>query len=118
MAISVNMLRLRFLREAQPRWKNGHPAQTTTGVASTNSIQASSFGVKANRAYFGPIMADIATIIKGTVSVTLIQNRRVMERSSGLVSSSAVTLSGSSVMPHFGHAPGPRWRTSGSIGHV
>ena len=21
-------------------------------------------------------------------------------------------------MPHFGHAPGPFWRTSGSIGHV
>ena len=21
-------------------------------------------------------------------------------------------------MPHFGHAPGPIWRTSGSIGHV
>ena len=36
MAISVNMLRLRLMSDAQPRSKNGQPAHSTTGVASTN----------------------------------------------------------------------------------
>ncbi len=39
MAISVNMLRLRLTRDAQPRWKNGQPAQTMTGVASRSCSQ-------------------------------------------------------------------------------
>jgi len=33
MAISVNILRLRFTMEAQPRTKNGQRAHSTTGVA-------------------------------------------------------------------------------------
>ena len=36
MAISVNMLRLRLTIDAQPRWKNGQPPQSTTGVARTS----------------------------------------------------------------------------------
>jgi P-type Cu+ transporter len=36
MAISVNILRLRVFSEAQPRSKNGQPAQRTTGVARAN----------------------------------------------------------------------------------
>ena len=40
MAISVNMLRLRVFREAQPRSKNGQPAHNTTGVASTSWTQS------------------------------------------------------------------------------
>ena len=42
MAISVNMLVLRFTTEAQPRWKNGQPPQRTTGVASSSSSQGRS----------------------------------------------------------------------------
>ena len=38
-AISVNMLRLRVRSDCAPRTKNGQPAQSTTGVASTNWIQ-------------------------------------------------------------------------------
>ena len=38
------MLRLRLTIDAQPRWKKGQPPQRTTGVARTNSIQASSLG--------------------------------------------------------------------------
>jgi hypothetical protein len=33
MPISVNMLRLRFLTDAQKRSKNGHPPHRTTGLA-------------------------------------------------------------------------------------
>ena len=39
MAISVNMLRLRVLSDAQPRSKNGQPAHSTTGVASSSCTQ-------------------------------------------------------------------------------
>ena len=52
-----------------------------------------------------------------SVSAVLIQKRRVMSSSSGF-SSSSVTVSGSSAMPHFGHAPGWSWRTSGSMGQT
>ena len=38
MAINVNMLVERFTIDAQPRWKKGHPPQSTTGVARSNSI--------------------------------------------------------------------------------
>ena len=39
MAISVNMLRLRVTSDCQPRWKNGQPAHTTTGVARASCSQ-------------------------------------------------------------------------------
>jgi hypothetical protein len=38
-AISVNMLSLRVTSDRQPRTKNGQPAQSTTGVASTSCSQ-------------------------------------------------------------------------------
>ncbi len=38
-AISVNMLSLRLTSDRQPRTKNGQPAQSTTGVASTSCSQ-------------------------------------------------------------------------------
>ena len=38
-AIRVNMLRLRVTSDCQPRTKNGQPAHSTTGVASTIWIQ-------------------------------------------------------------------------------
>src|SRR5260370_25759687 len=40
-AISVNMLVLRFTTDAQPRWKNGQPHQRTTGVARISSNHGS-----------------------------------------------------------------------------
>lgn len=40
-AMSVNMLRFRVRTDAQPRTKNGHPAHSTTGVASTSWVHAS-----------------------------------------------------------------------------
>ncbi len=43
-AISVNMFRFMVRTEAQPRAKNGHPAHSTTGVASTSWIQAEAVG--------------------------------------------------------------------------
>jgi hypothetical protein len=39
MEISVNMFRFQVTIDRQPRWKNGQPAHSTTGVASANSIQ-------------------------------------------------------------------------------
>ena len=51
------------------------------------------------------------------MKTTLIQKRRFMAGSSGSMSS-AVTLTGSRAMPHFGHVPGPIWRISGCIGQV
>src|SRR5450759_2973303 len=36
-AISVNMLVLRFTTDAHPRWKNGQPHHSTAGVASNSS---------------------------------------------------------------------------------
>ena len=35
-AIRVNILRFQLMMERQPRWKNGQPAQKTTGVVSAN----------------------------------------------------------------------------------
>ena len=40
-SLSVNIFRLRFTTEYQPRMKNGHPPQSTTGVASRSSIHPS-----------------------------------------------------------------------------
>ena len=39
-AIRVNMFSFMVRTEVQPRWKNGQPAHSTTGVASTSWIQA------------------------------------------------------------------------------
>ena len=52
------------------------------------------------------------------MSTTEIQNRRVMSTSSGLGPVSAVTITGSRVIPQIGHTPGPGRRISGCIGHV
>ena len=60
----------------------------------------------------------IASTSSGTVSATLIQNRRVMSTSSGLTSSSAVAVRGSSAMPHFGQLPASSRTISGCIGQT
>ena len=104
--------------DCQPRTKNGHPPQSTTGVVSASSIhpRALECAIDSN---MGPgIISLIASKTAGIESAALTQNRRVMSVSSGLSSSSAVTVTGSSAMPQIGHEPGPHCRTSGCIGHV
>ena len=63
-------------------------------------------------------MSAIAITSSGAVSARLIQKRRVMSRSSGLSSSCAVTVRGSSAMPQIGQLPGPGRTISGCIGQV
>ena len=87
------MFRLRFTTEAQPRSKNGHPAQSTTGVASRNCIQVESRGehevVQAERR---DMAAHLQHERPASVSASPIQNRRVMSTSSGFGPASAVTV--------------------------
>src|ERR1700674_3164355 len=117
MAISVNMLVLRFTTDAHPRWKNGQPPQRTTGVASSSSSHGNpQFHGDAMNAC-GHNMLPMAIASNGAVSPRLIQNRRVMSRSSGL-SSSAVTVRGSSAMPQIGQFPGSARTICGCIGQV
>src|ERR1700687_4627063 len=106
-AISVNMFKLRFTSESQPRLKNGHPAHSTTGVASANSSQG--------RCRFTNIKINSVAVGK-----TLTPNLRRISAYSGFASPAAdkVIMVASSAMPHFGHDPGPILRTSGCIGQV
>ena len=101
------MFKLRFTMDAQARSKIGHPAHSTTGLASASSShgQCTPANISASK------IADAGT---------LSQNRRSMSVYSGLTSSadSRVKLTGSSAMPHLGHEPGPICRTSGCIGQV
>ncbi len=104
-AISENMLRLRWTSEAQPRSKNGQPAQSTTGVAKRNCSQGRR----------SPVIARRTT---GTARTRPIQKRRVMSASSGLGSFAGAGCNGSSAMPQSGQAPGLSLRISGCIGQV
>src|SRR5580704_10456403 len=104
----VNMFRLRWTIEAQPRSKKGHPPHSTTGVASANSTHPN----------IGPgLRPENMMASSGTVSAAPIHRRRVILFSSGLVSP-AVTVSGSSAMPQMGQAPGPGRTISGCMGQV
>jgi hypothetical protein len=118
MAMSVNMLRLRFTSEAQPRSKNGQPPQSTTGVASTSCTHPAAGLVSHSPAPPSGSISPMARNSTGAVRARLIQNRRVMSSSSGLRSSPAVATRGSRAMPQIGHVPGPGRTTSGCIGHV
>src|SRR5919108_2585128 len=112
------MLRLRLTIEAQPRWKNGQPPQSTTGVARASCNQFNRRGEKPRWTGCPGIKSDMARKAIGTLSATEIQNRRVISTSSGLASSSKVTVLGSSAMPQIGHEPGS-WRTiSGCMGQT
>src|ERR1039458_10159218 len=117
MAISVNMLVLRFTTDVHPRWKNGQPHHSTAGVASSSSSHGNPQFHGDDMNTCGEIMLPMAIASNGAVSARLIQNRRVMSRSSGL-SSSTVTVRGSSAMPQIGQLPGSARTTSGCIGHV
>ena len=62
----MNMLRLRRSSDSQPRWKNGNPAHSTTGVARTSCNQFAS----------KPGCGSISNATTGTVSAAPIHRRR------------------------------------------
>jgi hypothetical protein len=108
-AISVNMLSRRLTTDSQPRRKNGAPPHATTGVARTSCSQITA-GEGACH--------SIAIARSGNESARPTQNRRVMSASSGLPSSAAPGVSGSSAMPQIGQLPGWSRTISGCIGQV
>ena len=117
-AISVNMFTLRLTREAHPRVKNGQPPQRTTGVARTNCTKVRRR--LENTCWIGCAgnMSDMASSKRGTVRITLIQNRRVMSTSSGFAASSRLTVCGSRAIPQMGQVPGSDWTISGCMGQT
>ena len=104
-AIKVNMLRLRLTNEAQPRWKIGQPAHSTTGVASANSSHCSAVIEMDLGMSCGSRSVTIAMTNTGKASAVLTQKRRVISRSSAL-SSVGGALRGSSDIPQIGQLPG------------
>src|SRR5437667_11442522 len=105
-AISVNMLGLRLITEAQARSKNGSPPHNTTGVANINWIQpklpAGTYFITGSPGSISPIV----NVSSGSVSTTQTQNLRVIDRSSDVSSSASSEMTrGSSVIPHMGHEP-------------
>jgi len=104
--------------DAQPRWKNGKPAQSTTGVASANWTQVDAAGGTRSRRPRPGMWLPISRTNTGRVSARPIQKRRLMSASSRLGCASADTSRGSSAMPQIGQLPGPAWRTCGCIGQV
>ena len=64
------------------------------------------------------IMSDMARKAIGALKTTPTQNRRVMSTSSGLASSSKVTVRGSSAMPQMGQKPGSGRTISGCMGQT
>src|SRR5918994_5907220 len=63
-------------------------------------------------------MSDIARKSRGMDNATPIQNLRVISTSSGLASSSKVTVLGSSAMPQIGQLPGSERTISGCMGQT
>ena len=104
--------------EDQPRWKNGQPAQKTTGVASRSWIQGwAAAGSQASKETPG-IISPMASANSGAVRTALPQKRRLMAASSGSTSSAGGSVRGSKAMPHLGQGPGASRTTSGCIGQV
>jgi hypothetical protein len=112
------MFGLRLTTDCQPRTKNGHPPQSTTGVASTSCTQVAVAGESTRSRGLPGIRSAIPIASVGIVSATPIQKRRVISRSSSFSGSSAVIVNGSSAMPQIGHDPGASRTISGCIGQV
>ena len=100
------------------RAKKGAPAQMTTGVASTSSTQAWIDGGSRPCSGQPGLIPPMARRKTGTVRTRPIQKRRVMSRSSVSSAGSRVVTTGSSAIPHFGHAPGAASRISGCMGQT
>ncbi len=112
------MLRRRATTEAQPRTKNGHPPQTTTGVASASWTQLNDRPGKKRAIVSCPTtISDIACASSGADRARQIQNRRLMSTSSGLISS-PVAVTGSRAIPQIGQNPDVSRTISGCIGQV
>lgn len=116
-AMRVNMFSFMVRTEAHPRWKNGQPAHSTTGVARTSWAQFAAVGEMASSSA-GTRSRPIDRTSTGMLRATATLNRRVMSASSGLGPLSAVTVTGSSAIPQIGQLPGPGRRISGCIGQV
>ena len=115
--INVNMLRLRFTIDCQPRTKNGQPPQSTTGEASPSEIHVTSRGANRLRTGSPGMNSLMASNSKGNVRAVLTQKRRFIPISSAFCSS-PVTMRGSRVMPQIGQLPGASRIICGCIGHV
>src|SRR5262245_40472963 len=113
MAISVNILAEQLTTDRQPRWKNGRPHHNTTGVASASSIHLVAAGPIQFAGERRAAIESIAIANSGVLNITLTQSRRFMSASSGLASSSAATLLGSSAIPQIGQFPGSSRTISG-----
>ena len=87
-------------------------------MASSNSIHNSDPFASARCIDMPGNMSAMVIPSSGMVSATLIQNRRVISRSSGLSSSIEVTVRGSSAIPQIGQLPGSARMISGCMGHV
>ena len=112
------MLGALFTTEFHPRWKNGQPPQSTTGVASNHCTQ---FLVEPLRICESDKPGTISAMAKSMTrreGPREIQNRLVMSSSSGFRSSSSETTLGSSAIPQILQAPGCVSSTSGSIGQM
>src|ERR1700730_1534458 len=99
------MLRLRVTSDCQPRTKNGHPAQSTTGVVNTNWIQFDSVG--STQLWPPTRWPPISRKTGGTESTAPIQKRRVMSVSSAFGGASRLATEGYSAMPQIGQFPAP-----------
>src|SRR5512140_3088546 len=106
MAISVNMLGAQFTTEVHPRWKNGQPPQSTTGVANNHCAQFFIEPVNACGSAKPGTISAIAKNMTKREGPRQIQNRRLISSSSGFRSSSSETTLGSSAIPQIRQAPG------------
>ena len=118
------MLGLRLTIDAHARWKNGSPAQRTTGTAqaSWNQFDAARLSGTTSAP---PIISVIASPNTGNPTMAPTRARRVMSASSGFGGSSAPAAgaatsgtSRSSAIPHFGQGTGSVSRTSGHMGQT
>src|SRR6266436_2852801 len=105
------MFGLRFFKDSQNLRKKGQPPHHTTGVARSSSTYLEYLNCAVN-----PSVGAIAMKSSGALSTALTQRRRVRSRNSE--SFSTPPSIGTSVMPHFGHEPGPICTISGCIGQV
>jgi len=105
------MFGLTLRTDCAARTKNGHAAQTQTGVARASST---------SWRHAAGSNSPIAMSSRGTERAAAIQKRRLISRSSRSPSSPGckLTVTGSSAMPQTGQEPGPSRTTSGCMGHV
>ena len=107
MAISVNMLRLRFTSDCQPRTKNGQPAQSTTGVASSSWSQFEVCCREHQMVEPGQMPAHLQRDHRKRQREADPEPARHVDRARGSAPPRRCTSTGSSAMPQIGQEPGP-----------